>query len=246
MQRRLLVALAVLLSQGAAAAPRFVEDASMPVTAQEAFAGRYGQAIVDALGKALNKNADPACLAAKRIAREQLRGLGEAMLVRQGQARIDRMMTLVDPAKADAEFVRLGGPGAHDEWRTLLADPAIVEYNRLWRPARLVGLVDGTAENFGRYVLLRRIKLDEFNPLATGDSALLELSEAIEDEAVEAAEAHRKTNDTPAMQRFHQMSEWVAEALQAAADQNELLSYGPTQWMVGLDEDLRALCIGTK
>jgi hypothetical protein len=239
---------AILLAPAAAQAvpPRFAQAVPDPVTVREAFAAPYGQVIVDALEKALRKSADPACLADKKIAPDQLRRQGETLLVRQGQARIDRMLALVDADKADAEFTLRGGPTAHDEWRALQTEPTIAEYNRLSRPAQLISLVDSTAENFGRYVLLRRIKLDEINPLATGDEKILALGEETSDAAIEAAEAVRKANDTPAMQRFLELAEWVAEALQAAVDQTQLLRYGPSQWMAGLDEDLRALCIDVK
>jgi hypothetical protein len=102
MIRACLIVIALLLPRVADALPRFVE-AGTPVTAREAFDSRYGQPIVDALGKALAKNADPACLAAQQIVPAQLRGHGEALLVRQGQARLNRMIALVDSAKADAD-----------------------------------------------------------------------------------------------------------------------------------------------
>jgi hypothetical protein len=241
----LLAAPLLLLPRSADALPRFVE-AGAPATVGEAIATRYGQLIVDALEKALAKDADPACLAARSIAPAQLRSHGEALLVRQGQARLDRMMALVDSGKADAEFVQRGGAGAQEEWRALLAEPTVAEYLRIERPVKLVDLVNGTTENFGRYVVLRRIRLGEINPLATGDLEILTLGEEVADAAVEAAEAHRAANDTPAMRRFLEMSEWIAESLQAAIDEPQLLRYGPSQWMQGLDEDLRALCIGTK
>ena len=239
---------AALLAATAAQAgqPRFAQAVPDPVTVKEAFAEPYGQLIVDALDKALRKDANSACLTGKQIAPDQLRTHGEAMLVRQGQSRVDRMIALIDADKADAAFSQRGGPTAHDEWRALQTDPAVVEYARLSRPARLIGLVDGTAENFGRYVLLRRIKLGEINPLATGDEKILTLGEETADAAIEAAEAVRKTNDTPAMRRYLELSEWIADALQAAVDQSQLLRYGPSQWMAGLDEDLRGLCIGVK
>ena len=245
MIRACLIAILFFLPRVADALPRFVE-AGTPVTAREAFDSRYGQLIVDALGKALAKSADPACLAARRIAPAQLRGHGQVLLVRQGQARLDRMIALVDSRKADAEFERLAGAGAQAEWRALLANPVIADQLRIERPAKLVDLVNGTTENFSRYVLLRRFALDEINPLATGDQDMLTLSEEIADAAIEGGEAHRAANDTPAMQRFQELSEHVAEALQAAIDQPQMLRYGPTQWMVGLDEDLRTLCIGTR
>jgi hypothetical protein len=122
----------------------------------------------------------------------------------------------------------------------------IAEHLRIDRPAKLVDLVNGTTENFSRYVLLRRIALDEINPLATGGQDALTLGEEIADAAIAGAEAHRASDDTPAMQRFLELSDHVAEALQAAIDQPQMLRYGPTQWMAGLDEDLRALCIGTR
>src|SRR5262245_1823481 len=120
--------LMVTASLAAAAAhagePKFAKAIPNPVNVKEAFSAPYGQLIVDALDKALRKNADPACLAGKQIAPDQLRAHGEALLVRQGQSRVDRMIALVDADKADAEFGQRAGPTAQDEWRALQAEPA--------------------------------------------------------------------------------------------------------------------------
>lgn len=71
--------------------------------------------MVDALTKAIGEKASPTCLAEKQIAPVALRGHAEGLLVRFAQVRIDRVMALVAADKADAEFARLVGAGAHDE-----------------------------------------------------------------------------------------------------------------------------------
>jgi len=239
-------AVAILFAMAARAEmPRFMQWHN-PVTAKEAFATPYGQLMVDELAKALQEKAAPACLAEKKIAPADLRGRAEDLLVRYGQIRLDRTVALIIADKADVEFARLGGAGVHDEWRALLGDPLIAEYDRLSRAAKLVQIVDGTVENIDRYALLSRIDLRSVSPISTGAPNLNAIREETEETAVESAEGFRQSNDTPAVRRFWQLSLWATQALQAGVDQQEMLRYGPRQFMPGLDEDLRAVCIGRR
>jgi hypothetical protein len=232
--------LALLPASASAQVPQFMAVAGPMTTAKEAFADSYGQLMIDELDKALRKGADPACLAEKKIAPGTLRARGEDMLVRHGQAMFDRMLALINGRAADAEFARLGGAGALAEWRTLAADPLVVELNRIMRPGKLDALVDQTTEMFDRYVVLNGFRLDNINPVATG-SELMEKSRA--ESSSEQADAFMAGNDTAAMQRYIVLSEATGEAIQAAVAQDRMLQYGPTQWMAGLDGDLRAACV---
>ena len=238
-------AVAAILAPAPASAqiPQFMAVAGPMTTASEAFADSYGQLMIDELGKALRKGADPACLAEKKIAPDALRARGEDMLVRHGQAMFDRMLALIDGRAADAEFARLGGAGALAEWRALAADPLIVELNRIMRPGKLDALVDQTTETFDRYVMLSGFTLDNISPISTG-SELMEKSRV--ESSSEQVDAFMASNDTPAIQRYIALSEATEETLQAALAHDQVLKYGPTQWMAGLDDDLRAACVGNR
>ena len=239
------IAFLICAAPAIAQMPRFMQVGE-PATAREAFATPYGQRMIDELAKALGEKASPGCLAEKKIAPAALRGHAETLLDRFGQLRIDRLMALVVADKADAEFVRLAGAAAHDEWRALLADTHVAEYDRRSRAAKLLQIADMTVENIDRYVLLSRIDLRSLSPISTGDPDLNELREQTEDQSVEAAETYRDANDTPAMQRFMQMSLWAQEALLAGLDQETLLKYGPRDIMPGLDDALREVCLGSR
>jgi hypothetical protein len=88
--------------------------------------------------------------------------------------------------------------------------------------------------------VLNGFRLDNINPVATG-SELMEKSRA--ESSSEQADAFMAGNDTAAMQRYIVLSEATGEAIQAAVAQDRMLQYGPTQWMAGLDGDLRAACV---
>jgi hypothetical protein len=202
--------------------------------------------MVDELAAALRRDADATCLAQQRIAVDRLRAHGEEILIRHGQARLDRTMTFFDAAKADAAFVRIGGPAAQAEWRALLADPVVSEYGRLGRAAKLVAVVDGTTENFDRVVLLSGLKLASIGTLTTGRAHLLGQRARAAGESNRAVEAFAARNRTPAMRRYLEMSRWVEQALADAFDSDGAIRYGPREWMPGLEADLRALCVGTR
>lgn len=114
------------------------------------------------------------------------------------------------------------------------------------RATKLLQIVDTAVETIDRYVLLSRIDLRSLSPIVTGDAELNALREQVDDEGVEDAETYRDANDTPAMQRFMQMSLWAQEALLAGLDRDAPLKYGPREIMPGLDDALRAVRIGVK
>ena len=238
-----LVALA-LLRAGAthAEAPQFI-NAVGPVTAREAFADTYGQLLVDEMHKALFKNAKPACLQERGIARaDLLRDRGEDLLVRFGQGVSDRMMDLVNAPAADQEFLRLAGPNALNELRTLMKDPTVAELLRISRVGDRDRMVDRTTELFDRYVLLHRIKIDRISPLVTGSTFLMEKNRA--SAADEKSDEFGAKNGTPAVKRYLELVDAASEALEAGVDRDKLIRMGPTQLMLGLDAALGALCIG--
>lgn len=236
----LLAAVTVAPVWARAAAPEFFTVLA-PVTAKEAFADHYGQAVLREFGAILSESADRACLLGKGLEAGTLVIFGEDLLVRRGQAWIEMVLDFIDAAKADEEFRRLGGAGALEELRELAADPVVREYLEIGRPARLDGLVDRVIEEFDRFVLLNRIALTrQLSPYATG-SALMAESRAEPSE--DAAEAFAEANQTPALRRLRDLLEAMAEAISAATDLQRLLQHGPTRSFPGLEAELRAYCI---
>ena len=222
--------------------PQFIRLAQ-PVTAKEAFADAYGQLMVDEMHKALFKGAQPSCLAERGVGRaDLLRDRGEELLMRFGQVIGDRMMDLVDGAAADKEFLRLAGPNALNELRTLVRDPAVAELLRISRVGDRDRMVDRTVETFDRYVLLHRIKIDRISPLVTGSTFLMEKNRAVDSD--EKSEEYITKTSTPALKRYLELVEAAGQALESAIDRSRLAMVGPTQLMAGLDQALGTLCIG--
>jgi hypothetical protein len=225
-----------------AGTPEFIKLAA-PVTAREAFADTYGQLMVDEMHKALFKGAQPSCLAERGVGRaDLLRDRGEELLVRFGQGISEKMMELVNAEAADTEFLRLAGPSALNELRTLLKDPAVVELLRISRIGDRDRMVDRTTETFDRYVLLHRIKIDRISPLVTGSTFLMEKNRAVQSD--EKSEEFIAKRSSPSLKRYLELVEAAGEALETAIDRDRLASIGPTQLMAGLDAALGALCIG--
>jgi hypothetical protein len=212
-------------------------------TAEEAFAEPYGRAVTMKLGRILEESAEPTCLVDKRLAPADLAKAGEALLVKYGQRMIDRVRGHVDAKAAEAHFARLAGPGATDELRTLTRDPLVAEMLALRRPADLDRIVVLTAETFDRYVLLRRIRMARpVSPLA--DASDLVHASRIEDAESRVARMMEEHKGSDLLRRYLQLVEAARQAVAAALDHEAHMKVGPAEEFAGLDEDLRAVCVG--
>ena len=240
--------IAAAMAWGASAraeAPQFMLVQPL-VDSQEAFASPYGQSIIDELGVALRKGADPACLAERRVMVTELRARGADVLIRHSQKRMARVVALIDAASADREFARAGGPGAIEEWRKLQIEARVVEFMGVLRPLDIVELVDETIDMFDRFVKLMAMNLDAIAPANSGSEKLNKLREEIEEQAVNAADDLSNQEDNVMVRRYLELAEMASDALSISVNRAELQRLGPTDWMAGLDEDLRGLCIGKR
>lgn len=222
-----------------AAPPTFLSIVE-PITAAEAFADPYGEALVLELASVLQKSATPTC-PSRSMTAEQWRALAVDLLVRYGQRMLDQMLAMVDGGKADAEFIRLGGPEAHAELRELMINPLIAQYLAIVRLGGRDALADQITETFDRYALIGQIGVrGQVSPISTG-SDLMNASriEASEEEAEEFA----NQNATPHLQRYLELSDAMAAAMEAALDRDRMLRYGPLQPFDGIERELKDYCI---
>ena len=241
----------------ALAAAAFVVVGSWPAAAQgplvgpfdrpgpfvrEAFASPYGQALVAEFGEALRAGADPACLQAKKLTAEDLKGRGGELLVRWGTRAMETVLGLFDANKYAEHLAASAGQDAARELERLRTDAEVARYIAVEKPLRLAKVADHIVEQFDRYVLLTRLKLRSVSPLSTGDDKLLNANpaERVEQE-LEEIEARSTSRE---LRRFLDLGEKATAAFQAAFKTSEALRVGPGTYFRGVETDLADLCIG--
>ncbi len=238
--RRFLVAAALLLAfTGAASA-----QSSWPTAAErealtrDAFASAYGKANVAELGRALRTDADPACLSSKGLRAEQLEERGRDLFVKWSNILSERTTTFYDPKRYAELFT------ASDELERLKQDAEVKRYLAISAPARQVKVIDVMTENFSRYMLINKIKLGFMPALETGDSDLVSKDPTgATDTAVEKFVAKSRS---AALNRFLDLSDQSAAALQASLDKEAAKKTAPHNLLKGIEADLAELCIGKR
>jgi len=205
---------------------------------REAFASPYGRALIAELGKALRAGADPACLSSKRIAADQLEPRGEALLIKWGTRAAETTMSYLDAAAYEKNFT------AGTEMKALMERPQIKRYLEIERPKRLAKILDFIFEQFDRYNLITRIKLQSISPIATGNDELMNANptEQVED----ALDGFVAANKSAEIERFLTLSEQAAEAMQGAVKKEQALLAGPSTFYRGVEVELAELCIGSR
>lgn len=228
------IVVALLLS---AASPTWAQSQDRATLVHEAFASPYGKALTTELGKALRASADPACLAEKGLAAEQLEPRGRDIILSWGTRMFESTGALIDQQTAANPF-----PGAAERER-LERNADVKRFLAIEQPMRQAKVLDLVFEHFDRYVLISGIKLGAVSPVATGNRELLDRNpiEATEDVLEQFAAKSRSS----ALNRFLQLSEQAALTQRAAISKVSSPPPLPHTYFRGVENDLAALCIRT-
>jgi hypothetical protein len=118
------------------------------------------------------------------------------------------------------------------------------------RPARLAKLGDTIIEQFDRYVLIRRIKLDPVSPVARGETELIKdnPTEAMRVSPAQATEAavqrYLDQHRSARIDRYLDLFDAVEAATPKGFSTQAALKLGPTAYFAGVERDHAELCIG--
>lgn len=204
---------------------------------REAFASPYGKALTTELGKSLRTSADPACLADKGLAADQLEPRGRDIVITWGTRMLERTGAIIDQQTAANPFA-----GA-TELESLKSNADVKRYLAMEEPRRQAKILDLIFEHFDRNNLISRVKLTPVSPLRTGNEALLRLdpTEATED----TLEKFASKNRSKALKRFLELSEQAAAAQSAVIKKIKTPVPLPDTFFRGIENDLAELCIRT-
>jgi hypothetical protein len=207
-----------------------------------AMASRYAGLLMEEFAKAVMASADRACLDAKGLDAAKLKDRGTDLFQRWGTRIMERIGGNIDMQRFDAALAARAGANAKEEMARLRREADVQRYLALERPLRLAKVLDFVVEQFDRYVLITRVKLNSFAPLATGNERLLRASQReTREEALERRQALGRKS--PQMERFLKLSEAGAMALQEAFNRDTALLWGPTTFYRGVEADLAEICI---
>jgi hypothetical protein len=208
--------------------------------ARDAFATRYSGLLMDEFAKTVRESADAACLQSNGLDAAKLKQRGTDLFRRWGTRIMERLAGNIDFQKFDSALAARAGANAKQDIATLRRLPEVQRYVTLERPMRLAKVTDFVVEQFDRYVLLTRIRLKSFAPIATGNERLLRANPT---EASETAVERLAARKLPQVERFLRLSEAAAGAMQDAFDRETVLLWGPATFYRGVETDLAEICI---
>src|SRR5689334_16731441 len=219
---RLTIAAALWLGGATAHAQSPAETAAeLPSLLRDAFDSAYGKAMVAELGKTLRKNADAACLAEKGIRPDQLEPRGHDLIVKWGLRTMEVANSYIDPKLYDEKFAASAGSGAAAELARLRKNADVKRSAELEQPIQLARIVDMAFEQFDRYVLIKRIKLDTVSPAGSGNVALLKLNPT--EAAEEKIDKFLAANKSSALKKYSELSQKSHDARAASTKVDDAL-----------------------
>jgi hypothetical protein len=218
-------------------------DAVMRETLETA----YAEALLKTFAANVRKDDDAACLQAKALDEAALVTRGRALLQTHGVRFLKLQDENFDDAVAQSAFAALAGPNARAELNRLLQHPDVKKLEALNRPIPIAKLLETVFEQFDRYVLIGRLKLDPVSPTARGETN----SAATRANPVPAAEAAvmqfiKKNQSSKVINRFLDLMEPDLAATNIGVKREALAKVGPMQYFAGLDKDLAELCVSKR
>lgn len=208
---------------------------------RKALATDYVQPLLKTFVASVRKAGDPVCLQSKAFDDPAIAERGRALWQRYGVQMMKVMDENFDQKAYESALEAEAGRGALAEIIRLKQDDGVrklIEVNRIARQAKQV---DTILENFDRYVLVARIKLDAISAIARGEQP----DESLQREAEAAAEKFIEQNPSPQIDRYFELLDAVDAAAPKAYARNAS-KLSPMVFFAGADRDLAELCIGKR
>lgn len=215
-----------------------------------ALAQPYGQAVVTQFAAALSDSADPACLAAKKITKEQLADRARALLLQRGTYMLERLISMTDRAAFKSYLrARIGSEGVA-ELERLRTDPTVRAYRAVDEPAELAFIAAYIVENIDRYTRISRITLAR--PISPMAADIASIQNADPTDKIDAQLKEMVANDkSGALARYVEITALAQKPFRDAADMKAATKFGPGELMArpgkdrrDLQNELAKLCVG--
>jgi hypothetical protein len=219
---------------------------------REALDSPYARALLKTFAASVRQDGDPACLREKVLDEATSAARGQALLQRYGVQMMRTLNESFDRSVYQSALTASAGPEAAAEIERLKRDPDVKKLIALNRPAQLARVIDTLFEQFDRYVLIARIKLDPVSPIARGEAELMkdnptEAMRANPTPATEAAvQRFLKKHRSRRIDRYLDLLDGVETATLKGVSRQAALKLGPMAYFAGVDRDLAELCVGRR
>jgi hypothetical protein len=247
----LAIALAAAPPAGAQVPPHMWSEPADELI-RDALDSPYARALLKTFAASVRQDGDPACLQAKVLDEAATVARGHALLHRYGVQMMKVLSESLDPSAYQSALTASAGPKAAAEIERLKRDPDVKKLVALNRPAQLARVVDTLIEQFDRYVLIARIKLDPISPIARGEAELMndnptEAMRANPTPATEAAvQRFLKKHRSRRIDRYLDLLDAVETATLKGVSRQTALKLGPMAYFAGVERDLAELCVGRR
>lgn len=204
----------------------------------------FARVLMAEFARSTVRNADPACLQSKGLDEAKLAERGRDLFRRWGTTSMETITRVLDVNKFEEKIAERAGRGAVAEMARLQNDPVVKQYMVIERPLRLVKVLGFVIEQFDRYVLLNKIKLDSISPISNGKDELLRADPT--EEIEEALDKFVTESRSSPFKRFYELSEIAGQALLESIDTNFALRWGPSTFYRGVETELAEFCVVTR
>ena len=215
---------------------------------RDALSTPYANALLKQFAANVRKDGDAACLKEKGLDDATLIARGRALWENRGVQTLRTLDEIYDRKAYEAAL----GQGVLAEIERLKRDAGVKKLIAITRPLKLAVTTDFILEQFDRYVLIGRVKLDPVSPVARGETEIMknnptEAMRANPTEAAEAAvQAYLDKNSTKRIDRYLDLLDAVAAAAPKGIRKDEIVKLGPMTYFAGADKDLAEICVGRR
>jgi hypothetical protein len=233
-RKPLLALVAVLALTGVACAqegPRGLWPDTPESLARDAVSTPYADALLKQFVANVRKDGDAACLQAK--------GLDDAALTARG-----RSLWQVRGVQTLTLFEQAYDRKVYEE--AVAEDAGVKKLIEISRPLKLANAINHLVEEFDRYVLVARIKLDPVHPLGRGESD----SDTVRANPVKATQTAIQQfydrQSSKKVERYLDLVDATTRASPKGFKKEELRKLGPMEYFAGADKELAEMCIGKR
>jgi hypothetical protein len=222
--------------------PQEYFERPIPQLVQEAFATRYGQAVIQEGARVVRAGANPACLRDKGIDAGALEKRIEEIYVRNGTRRLEILSGFVRTQPFEAAVAARAGQNAKAEYRQLRADPEVQRYLAIANRIRNASVVDDTVETIARHLVINGVRAgSSLSPVASANERISQMMEEQGD--INDREAFAERSGSPAVRRWRELEAAISVAMRETQDDETRLRYGPRQYTPDALRDFEGLCL---
>jgi hypothetical protein len=248
----LVMAFAVAAPLRAQEGPRGMWPDTPETLSRDALATPYAAALLKQFAANVRKDGDAACLQARGFDDAALVARGRALWQSRGMQMLKLMEQAYDRDAYNAALAAAAGRNAAAELERLRRDRDVRKLIEISRPIKLAGALDHLVEQFDRYVLIARIKLDAVHPVARGEPHFNKdnPTESMRTNPVEETEKARQEfydkHPSKRIERYLDLVDATVAASPKGFKREELVKLGPMSYFAGADQELAELCVGRR